>query len=343
MWNPSFSLLLACPLLAVVPLTMIAAASVVGAFRAKLDDPVTLARDLEVIRSVYDYDVLFPRNDFTLGDVLRYFHTTSDLEYWLLEKIVGPGMRTLLTPPLPGRRSNARQCEFIMPLIRGRVLEVGCGRGFCSMYLAGCFPPTRFVGVDVVDRHVEVASRMACDVGYPNVEFQQRDMLQSWEDDDRCFGMIFGVESLCYMDTEGKRRLFMLRTAAKLEEMGRLVIIDGFRSDWFDTAPVDLQVAMCLAERGFRIRRIPSKSDWIRAAKASGLRLVCDQSLTAEALPFWTLGWRIARSILHTFPYFSRWLVRARPETAANLLAVATTAYALRGGVAEYGMLVFRK
>ena len=342
MWNLTFALLLACPLLVFVPLTIVTVATLVGSFHAKLDDPKTLAKDLEVISSVYDYDVLFPRNDFTLGDVMRYFHATTDLDYWLLEKIVGPGMHTLLTPPPPGQRSNARQCEFMMPLIQGRVLEVGCGRGFCSMYMAGCFPQTQFVGVDVVDRHVEVASRMACDAGYQNVEFWKRDMLQSW-DDDRCFGMIFGVESMCYMDTEGKRRLFMQRTAAKLEELGSLVIIDGFRSDSFDTAPVDTQVAMCLAERGFRIKRIPSKSDWIRAAKAGGLRLVCDQPLTAEALPFWTLGWRIARSILHAFPYFSRWLVKAKPETAANLLAVATTAYALKGGVAEYGMLVFRK
>jgi SAM-dependent methyltransferase len=329
-----------CPVLVVVPVLLLAL--VTALLRGRLDDPKTLEQDLGVIESIYDYNALMPQNDFTLGDVMRYFKATTDLDYWLLEWCVGPGLHTVLSPRPPGKRSNARQCEFVMREIRGKVLEVGCGRGYCSLYLAGCFPETLFVGVDVVDRHVEVATQAAKDGGYRNVEFRQQDILEGGGGGEK-YGLIFGVESLCYMDSTEKRQGFMLKSAASLKQRGCVVIVDGFRTASFDTRPVDVQVAMCLAERGFRIQSMPSKDDWINAAMLSGLCLVKDIDLTEEALPFWTLGWRLARSILYTFPYFVRWLISAKPETAANLLAVATTAFAMRGGAAEYGVLVFRK
>ena len=335
-------MLLLCPVLLVVPLCIILGITLLDSiFRGKLDDRETLARDLEVIDDAYDYKALLPQNDFALGDVMRYFKATTDLDYWLLERFVGPGMHTVLTPQTPWVKSNARQCVFVMMHIRHRaasVLEVGCGRGFCTLNLAGLFPEAKFVGIDAVDRHVEVARKAA--VGIKNAEFREQDMLA---EPNGKYGVIFGVESLCYMDTAKKRMRFMQNAAAMLENWGYVVIVDGFRSASFDTNSVDLQVVTCLAERGFRIKRLASKDDWINAAKSAGLRLVREMDLTEEAIPFWTKGWRVARTVLRAFPYFARWLVAYRPETAANLLAVATTAFALRGGAAEYGVLVFKR
>ena len=125
-------MLLLCPVLLVVPLCIILGITLLDSiFRGKLDDPETLARDLEVIDDAYDYKALLPQNDFALGDVMRYFKATTDLDYWLLERFVGPGMHTVLTPKMPWVKSNARQCVFVMMHIRGKaasVLEVGCGR-----------------------------------------------------------------------------------------------------------------------------------------------------------------------------------------------------------------------
>ena len=338
------SMLLLCPLLLVVPLCIVFGLTLLNSvFRGKLEDPKTLAGDLAVINDAYDYNAHFPQNDFALGDVMRYFKATTDLDYWLLERFVGPGMHTVLTPRTPWVKSNARQCVFVMIHIRGSaasVLEVGCGRGFCTLNLAELFPDAKFLGVDAVDRHVEVARKAAADAGIKNAEFREQDMLS---EPNGKYGVIFGVESLCYMDTPKKRMRFMQNAAEMLESWGCVVIVDGFRSASFDTKSAELQVATCLAERGFRIKRLASKDDWIIAARSAGLRLVRDLDLTEEAIPFWTKGWRVARTVLQAFPYFARWLVAHRPETAANLLAVATTAFALRGGAAEYGVLVFKR
>jgi hypothetical protein len=82
---------------------------------------------------------------------------------------------------------------------------------------------------------------------------------------------------------------------------------------------------MRLAERGFQIRRMPSKAEWVQEAKEAGLHLVRSRDLTSEALPFWTTGWRAARSVLRLVPG-----VRALGVGADSLLAVTMTAHALR-------------
>jgi len=46
--------------------------------------------------------------------------------------------------------------------------------------------------------------------------------------------MIFGIESICYMDTPEKMDGFAQSCSALLKQGGNLVIIDGFRSSDFD-------------------------------------------------------------------------------------------------------------
>lgn len=53
---------------------------------------------------------------------------------------------------------------------QGRVLELGCGHGLLSLYLALTGPERVVVGVDVDERKVEVAERAA--VGVPNCRFE---------------------------------------------------------------------------------------------------------------------------------------------------------------------------
>lgn len=77
-----------------------------------------------------------------------------------------------------------------------------------------------------------------------------------------------------------------------------------------------------------------------RKARKSGLRLIKSVDLTHEVLPFWRRGWRVARTVLRLLPFVRRLLP---VHTAENLLSVATTAHAMAGGTAEYGVLVFRK
>ena len=299
-------------------------------FNAPLDD-TSLASDLASVRQAFDVEFLLSEKElFTTGYVESYYSETTDNA--LLELLMGTGMHT--------RLDGMQQAGYVMHEIATvqaqTVLEVGSGKGHCSLYLARVLHGVQFTGLDLLQRHIQVATAAIGD--RRNITFVRGD---AGDLSDEPYDIIFGVESLCHMDTAGKLQGFVRQAAAKLNAGGRLIIIDGFRSATFQWASADQQLAMQLAEAGFRIRKMPSRADWIAAGEDSGLVLVSDYDLTDEALPFWTLGWRISRAVFRV-PYFVRWLASVRPQTAANLLAAAMTAHALRDS-AEYGVLVFEK
>lgn len=325
----------------------------------------SLARDLQRLERAGF--IVRPDDDVSSSTttVRHYFEQTADRDYRWLEMLFGSGrMHTRLVnhprtqPELvldvflsTGENENAHEPR------RRRVLEVGCGRGHCTLCLAQRLPEgVDFVGLDLVPCHIEDARRR-CPLLDPssssstNVRFVVGDVLldHTTLQQGGPYDVIFGCESLCYMDTPRKARTFLRQAHRMLvPATGRLVIIDGFRSPSFATCPPDQRRAMRIAEEGFRIGHhngggMPSKAAWRRWGEAAGFRVVRDVDLTEEARPFWNLGWRVAHTLLAVLPawVFRRSIVKHWPETAANFQAVAMVAHALRGrGAAEYGMLV---
>jgi 2-polyprenyl-3-methyl-5-hydroxy-6-metoxy-1,4-benzoquinol methylase len=312
-----------------------------------------LDRDISSIRVALGtaYSEFIAKN-FCIDDVRHYYQSTTDRDYWLLERFIGPGLHSRMTAPHPVgiQGGNTRQPALVLGEVRTanarRVLEVGCGRGHCSLFLAGAAPDVVFKGVDAVQRHVDVARCDAQLGSYTNVSFSPADMAElNFRDETKYYDVIFGCEALCHLDTEASVASFVQSAGKLLKSKGRLVIIDGFRSSTFGQCSKDYQTAMKLAESGFRIRAMPSKATWKLHCETEGFNLVKDINLTHEVLPFWTLGWRVARDVL-LFPYLIQFLLRsspARKETISNLLSVSMTAHAMKGGTAEYGLLVFEK
>lgn len=306
--------------------------------------------------------ILAAKDYFTSDDADAYYTRTTDVDYRALEMCVGPGMHTELSAPFPIMRfgGHTRQAVMVLSEVvavteaaeqqlvelgddaavdsRANVLEVGFGRGYCTMFLAGLMPHVCFQGVDRVQRHLQLGQLACVKGGYSNVELFVGDGAEFLSAvSDTVYDVVFGVESLCHLDTTAKLKAFVSNASRRLAfPGGRLVIVDGFRSAGFASASEDHRTAMRLAECGFRIRRMPSKAEWVQEAKEVGLHLIRNTDLTSEALPFWTLGWRLARSILRLVPF-----VRVLGVTD-NLLSVAMTAQALRGA-AEYGVLVFQR
>ena len=87
-------------------------------------------------------------------------------------------------------------------------------------------------------------------------------------------------------------------------------------SDVYDADIVGFRM---LAESGFRIRRMTSKATWQSLAAAAGLTLVCDADLTAEALAFWTQGWKVAHVLLALLPWVLRFYIRRTQRPARTL------------------------
>jgi SAM-dependent methyltransferase len=75
--------------------------------------------------------------------------------------------------------------DHILPLVPGlierleagiRVLDVGCGRGRALNLMAGWFPKSRFVGLDLSDDAIAVGRQEAERRGNSNVVFFGRDL-----------------------------------------------------------------------------------------------------------------------------------------------------------------------
>jgi ubiquinone/menaquinone biosynthesis C-methylase UbiE len=303
----------------------------------------SLNEDLAAVHSVYEPPIHF----FRSKDVEEYYEATTARDYRWLQWVVGPGMHTILSAPSPisyqGR--GTRQAALVLAEVRAigaqRVLEIGCGRGFCTLFLAGAAPDVKFEGVDLLAQHIQTARTTAAAGGLCNATFHVADA-NVMKRTHQMYDLIFGCEALNYVGAD----TFFRRLARPLRPGGRLVVIDGFRSRTFNTCHENQQRAMILAESAFHINAMHSKGRWIRRGKAAGFNLIRNIDLTKEAEPFWTLGWRLVRYFL-CFPNALRWYMGTHPhrtKTVENLVAICMVSHALRNrAAAEYGMLVLGK
>lgn len=309
---------------------------------------------LERLRQLFDVESLTKAATFSPADVERYYRLTTFRDYGILAAATRcSAMHTELKPAAaqPFRIGHFKQLVYALLHLDGSIpkpaiLEVGFGKGVNSVALASLLPHASCMGIDIVEEHATFARKLAADAGATNVEFTCGNAADPPPNvRSRRFDLIFGIESFCHLDTDELMDGFMAFAESALGDNGKLVIVDGFRSGRFhDTSP-DARMAMQLAECGFKVRRMASKAMWCTLAKAHGFELVHDEDLTQQAIPFWTMGWRVASVILH-FPSTLRLFIHsnaARVETGGNLLAVCCTAFAFHMGSAQYGVLTFRK
>lgn len=304
---------------------------------------------LRRVRMVFDTEALMA-TAFEPHDVERYYRHTTNRDYALLAAATRcSAMHTELRCTLPLRLSHFKQLVYpliYLPQPAASVLEVGSGKGSNTVTLAALLPHASFVGLDAVAHHAAIATEAAADAGTTNACFVVGNAAAPpAEITSKRYDLVFGVESLCHLDTDAMMDGFLHFAAGTLTSGGRLVIVDGFRSSRYNEATPLVQSAMRLAECGFRIRRMATKAAWVSSARRHGLQLIHDEDLTAQALPFWTDGWKAAVLILFV-PRLARWYIHsseARTETGGSFLAVCCTAAALALGSAEYGVLAFEK
>lgn len=65
---------------------------------------------------------------------------------------------------------------------RCRVLELGCAEGGNLIPMAFYLPGSRFVGLDLSQRQIEIGRRLVQDLGLVNVELLHRDVMHATDD-----------------------------------------------------------------------------------------------------------------------------------------------------------------
>jgi len=263
---------------------------------------------------------------------------------------IGLHSKFLFPKPICSVVSILAQAALVLKEIRHvrakNVLEIGCGQGFCTIFLATLCPHVFFHGNDIVPKHIEIATKNKELAKFKNTGFSLCDAttFDNLQPDD--LDLISSVEALCHLDTSKKRHDFLTNSYNRLCGHGRIVIIDGFRSFNFDQSSANQQNAMRLVESGFRFRPMQKKRKWIDLARDLNSELVEDRTLTQEVLFFLKIGWRRASFVLR-FDFILMHLKHFNiniEQISGNFLSVATTAHAFKErGTAEYGMIVLQK
>lgn len=186
--------------------------------------------------------------------------------------MVHPDTHTHTHTVVRHRGGGTRQPTLILGEIRvahaTSVLEIGAGRGYCTLFLAACAPDVRFHGVDLLATHVAAARAAARTAGLTNATFEWGDALAMAH--CAAFDVIFGCEALCHLADAAQRDRFMALARRALRPGGRIVIVDGFRSVAYERASPAQQAALRCAERGFAIGALPTKAEWSLAGAAVG-------------------------------------------------------------------------
>ena len=122
-----------------------------------------------------------------------------------------------------GLREQARIIEgYIRETGASRVLEIGCGLGSNSAFLAQRNPRVAFDGIDLANNPLRRFKRI------PNLRFFKADYHDLRRFEDNSYDIVFAIETLCY--STDKPQVFR-EVKKKLRGNGKFIIFDHYRNN----------------------------------------------------------------------------------------------------------------
>ncbi len=216
-----------------------------------------------------------------------------------------------------------------------RALEIACGKGFNTHWLAPRNTHTQFCAIDLTPRHVEIASRRH----HLNTAFAVGDY-QHLSFADGSFDVAYAIECLCHARDLGEALGEAYRV---LRPGGRLLLTDGFRRS--STEPLDpaLDTATHLVELSMNVERFWDIDLFVRTAEAAGFRVAEKRDLSDAIGPNLRHLQAIAKLYLR-WPTLARFVTRRLPpylvrHAVTGLLGAET----LRSAAQGYYLLVLEK
>jgi tocopherol O-methyltransferase len=209
-----------------------------------------------------------------------------------------------------------------------RILDVGCGFGASSIYLANRYA-AETTGITISPVQVTMARRAAEGVG-ANARFLLMDAQAMTLNET--FDMIFSIESISHYQNKGA---FFRKAAELLKDHGTLAIVDWFKKDGLSASQYEKYIASI--ERGMLCELHPM-SDYLSLLEANGLRIDKTENLSAHTAKTWDLASDIIRN-------GSLWKIARDhgPELVQFLGSFRAMKAGYASGAFVYGMIVSTK
>lgn len=217
-----------------------------------------------------------------------------------------------------------------------RILDVGCGIGGTSRFLARTFPEAQVIGITLSPEQVQRATALAKEAGLSNAKFQVTNAL-NMDFEDGTFDLVWGCESGEHMPDKKKY----------IEEMSRVLAPGGnlVVATWCERDPVppftsEERTALKFVYEEWSHPYFISISSYGKTMEGTGvLQSVQTEDWTERTLP----SWRHSIWVGVWSPWYWLKVAAKRPKAFLGFLRDAYTLEryhrAMRRGLLTYGMM----
>lgn len=229
--------------------------------------------------------------------------------------------------------------EYIAQTGAKRVLELGSGKGFNSIYLAKAISESRFTGIDLTPDHVAIAEKKRQEVRVNNAHFLVGNF-QNLPFDSEEFDLIFEVESICHADDMSQALSEAYRV---LRPGGLFVLFDGFRKPGYERLGKEVQTASRLAEVTMAVGRSWVIDQWVQLANNAEFQVERVEDFSEAIMPNLLRFQKLARGYFK-FPALSNVLLQVLPpHLVKNSIAGLLMPFTVRAGAQGYYMIVLTR
>jgi sterol 24-C-methyltransferase len=186
------------------------------------------------------------------------------------------------------QRTHQRYLEAIGGTTARRILDVACGGGALSAWLAD-HTTAAVVGVDLSGGQLAHARRWLAGGRRPSLRFVQHDVMHLDDLDEPPFDAAICLDAACYLPD---RRAALRAIATRLRPGGRLLLVDWCRTE----RPAALQRELILEPlcRYWAIADLETAAGYRRSFTASGWRIQRLDDLSDRVVPNWDRGYQAA-------------------------------------------------
>ncbi len=221
-------------------------------------------------------------HDFTI----EYYQKTGKYYRWLHSPEGAMHFPLHISPDRRAHREGLyRQPLSILSFIKQhdikQVLELGCGQGFNSLFLAEHLPDVSFTAIDLTPVNIERAREKASKKGLVNLNFEQGDFNAVPQPDEQ-FNFVFAIECLCHSQDHPQTLSEIHRLLAP---NGYLMVYDGYQEKESQDLDEHWQVANQIFSVAFAVKQFAPWPQWHQIAQSKGLQMIEETDYSDAILP----------------------------------------------------------
>lgn len=297
----------------------------------------TLIDCLEKIETVFNTASITEEN-INKSKIQKYYHD-SNLGYNLLHSKEGSVHMAINYDGEFNDDGYYQQVREINEYIKAdhKVLELGCGKGFNSFFLAQKNNSAVFDGIDISDKHLSYAKKKGERLS--NLNFNYGDF-HSLNFEDNVFDLVFELEAVCHSDSP---ETVLKEVNRVLKKGGQFILYEGFRTKGFDHFTQSQKKAASLIEKTMAVNNGHNISEWLEIAKANGFVLSKNEDISIAIMPNLKRFHRLANKFFKYHLLSKVMLMVLSKNLIKNAIAGLLMPFSIMQGVQSYNRIVLTK